>query len=72
MLGLGRHLVAAGDLANRKAVLRLLVLRHQLGEQLVDQLRRRSQRIDDLRLRQRLLGDVNHGFEHRFGLGLGR
>ena len=72
MLRLSGHLISARHLPNRQPMFRLFVFGHQLGQQLVDQLGRRAQRGRDLRLGKRLLGDINHSFEHCFDLRLGR
>ena len=66
MLRLGRHLVAAGDLADRRRRGRAARTPRSVGRaaRLMRSVRL-LQRCGDLRQRQRLVGDVDDGFEHR-------
>ena len=68
VLRLGGHLVAAGNFADGDAVPGLVEFRDQLLEQVFDALRGLLQGGGDLRQRQRLLGDIDDGFEDRLEL----
>ena len=74
MLGLGRHLKAAGDFADTDAVARRFELLDELLEELANTLPGLLQRGGDLRHSEGLFGHVNHGFQDglEFDVLLGR
>ena len=72
VLGLRGHLVAAGDFFDRQAVMRFVELVDQFVEQTLDVLEWLLNSVGDLLCRERLVRDVDDGFEDREHLGLGR